>query len=482
MNPLTATVSQLSAALEAGTVTSLELTNAHIARIEAVNPVLNAMIAPRFDAARVEAEAADAQRAAAGPDVVLPPLLGVPCTLKEFFATKGMPYTGGILWRKDHRAKADATVVARLRAAGAVVMGMTNIPEGGLWLETYNAIYGRTNNPWNPRHTSGGSSGGEGALIAAGASPFGLGSDIGGSIRIPAAMCGTVGHKPTGGLVPNTGHFPDHDLGAAGRFLVSGPLTRSVDDAWTILRIIAGPDGQDASCGDFSLGDPDAIDPAKLVVFPLESNGAVRVRKDMRAATRAAADALAKHGATVREPDLPHIRKAFDLWAAMLADASDASYGEILGENGSISPLWELLRLWTGFGRHTFAALALSAADGLVSLMPRRVKRLVEMGRELRERLDETLGDNGVLLHPPYTRAAPRHSFAWLTPLDPSCTALFNVMESPVTQVPTGFSDKKLPLGVQVIGARGMDHVTIAAGRIIEAECGGWQIANPVGT
>ncbi len=479
MNPLTATLSELGDALRAGTLTSTALVEAHIERIETVNPVVNALVAPRYDEARLEAKQADKRLSAAQPDDTLPPLLGIPCTLKEFFATKGMPYTGGILWRKDMVAESDATVVTRIKDAGAIAMGMTNIPEGGLWMETYNAIYGRTRNPWNPRHTSGGSSGGEGALVASGASPFGLGSDIGGSIRIPAAMCGTVGHKPTGGLVPNTGHFPDTDLGEAGRFLVSGPLTRSVDDAWTILKIIAGPDGKDHSCADMKLGDPDAIDASDLVVYPLPSNGAVYVRAEMRQAIEQAAKALEQRGATIREPDFPHVRKAFDLWAAMLAEASDSAYADVLGEHKPLSPWWELARLWTGFGRHTFAAIALCAADGLISLMPRRAQKLVEMGRELRTVLDDTLGDNGVVLHPPYTRPAPRHSFAWLTPLDASCTALFNVMESPVTQVPTGLSTGRLPLGVQVVGARGMDHVTIAASRIIEEECGGWQMANP---
>ena len=199
----------------------------------------------------------------------LPPLLGVPCTIKEFLKTSGMPHTGGLAWMADGVADTDATVTARIKAAGAIILGVTNIPEGGLWMETYNSIYGRTRNPWDLRRTSGGSSGGEAALISTGASPFGIGSDVGGSIRIPAAFCGTVGHKPSGGLVPNTGHFPADVPDGAGGYLCTGPMTRTVDDAWLVLKVLAGPDGQDPACRPMALGDPAAVDISKLRVLPM---------------------------------------------------------------------------------------------------------------------------------------------------------------------------------------------------------------------
>jgi fatty acid amide hydrolase 2 len=479
MDLLDAPVTALARRLRLGEVTAVDLLEAHIQRIESVNPGLNALVADRFEAARHEAGLADARLQAAGPEDSLPPLLGVPCTIKEFLLTEGMPHTGGMLWRREHVANEDSTVTARIRAAGAIIMGVTNIPEGGLWMETYNAIYGRTKNPWNPACTSGGSSGGEGALVSSGASPFGIGSDVGGSIRIPAAFCGTVGHKPTGGLVPNTGHFPTEHPGGAGTYLCTGPLTRTVDDAWLVLNILAGPDGADPSCESMTLGDPAGVDMSDVVVYPMESTGRVIVWKGVRAQIHAAADALASRGATVKEPDFPLMKHAMDIWASMLSDMSKQSYCEILGERGTLNPWWELLRLWTGFGRHTWAALIIAGVDRFVDFLPGRKQRFVERGIELQQCLEEALGDNGVLLFPPYSRTAPGHWRAWLTPFDPQVTAIFNVMESPVTQVPAGFDGAGLPYGVQVVGARGMDHLTIACAKVIEAELGGWQRSNP---
>jgi len=481
MDLLDAPVTALARRLRLGELTSADLLEAHIARIEAVNPLVNGLVAHRYEAARAEARAADARLQGAGPEDTLPPLLGIPCTMKEFLCTKDMPHTGGLLWMKENVAKVDATVTARVKAAGAIIMGVTNIPEGGLWMETYNSIYGRTNNPWNLRRTSGGSSGGEGALVSSGASPFGIGSDVGGSIRIPAAFCGTIGHKPSGGLIPNTGHFPAESLGATGSYLCTGPLTRTVDDAWLLLQVLAGPDGQDPSCQSLPLGDPAAVDMSEVVVFPMESTGRVWVHKDVRQQVQKAAEALAAAGATIQQPDLPLMKHAMDIWASMLSDVTEESYCDILGKDGSMNPWWELLRLWTGFGRHTFAALIIAAVDRLVSLLPSRKKKFVKRGEELKACLEEMLGENGVLIFPPYSRTAPHHWAAWLTPFDPAVTAIFNVMESPVTQVPTGFSPSGLPYGVQVVGRRGMDHLTIAAAKVIETSLGGWVRSNPAG-
>jgi fatty acid amide hydrolase 2 len=192
---------------------SVEIVEAHARRVREVNPRVNAMVANRFDLARAEARAADLRVAREDP-ASLPPLLGVPCTVKECFALTGMPNTGGLPSRVGHPATRDATAVARLRAAGAIPLGVTNISELCLWMEASNPNYGRTNCAYDPGRTSGGSSGGEGALIGSAASPFGVGSDIGGSIRMPAFFNGVFGHKPSGGLVPNTGQFPctEHGL------------------------------------------------------------------------------------------------------------------------------------------------------------------------------------------------------------------------------------------------------------------------------
>ena len=315
-------------------------------------------------------------------------------------------------------------------------------------------------------------------MVATGAAPFGLGSDVGGSIRIPAAFCGTVGHKPSGGLVPNTGHYPEGMLTeAGGRFLTVGPLTRTVDDAWTVLKIIAGEDGLDGSTRPFALGDPDRVDLSKVRVFPLAWNLRSRVRADVRLAVEQAASALEAKGATIDTREFPKLKRGFEIWSGMLSEGTVVSYPHALGQDGPLNPLVEFPRLWTGFGRHTFAAIFMCAADRIAAAVPALARRYSAMGRELQAELEEALGDNGVILHPPYNRPAPRHWDAFRTPFVPAYTAIFNVMEFPVTQVPTGFSKDGLPTGVQVAAARGRDHLTIAAGRCIEEAMGGWKRA-----
>lgn len=459
-------------------VSPVELLEAHIAQIEAVNPALNAVIATRYEHARREARAAE-QRVMTSDPEALPPLLGLPYTAKEYIMAEGMPLTAGVWSRRRERADRDATTVARLRAAGAILVGITNVPEGGLWLETYNDVYGRTVNPWSPRHTAGGSSGGEGAIVAAGGVAFGLGADVGGSIRIPAAFCGTVGHKPTGRLVPNTGFWPPAGEGALSGYLVCGPLTRRVEDVMPILRALAGPDGHDVVVRPWALGDPDEVRLRDVTVFPVESNGFVRVSAESRRAIRDAAEALRARGARVQTLDAPRMKKAFPIWAAMMATGGGPRYADVLGDGAPISPARELLRLALGRSRHTLPALVIAGLEELTARLPSTVDAAVADGRALQAELEQVLGPRGVLLHPPYSRPAPRHRAPMLTPLDFVCTGLFNVLELPSTVVPTGFSQAGLPLAVQVIGRRGHDHLTVAVAAALEQDFGGWRRARP---
>ena len=265
---LEASATELAALIHARAVSSREVVDVHIARIERVNPLINALANARFSEARREADAIDTKLAHTDRSEPSPPFLGVPCTVKEFFAVTGLPQTAGLLRRKEEVAKSDAVTVTRLREAGAVILGNTNVPEGGLWLETHNLIYGRTNNPWDLSRTSGGSSGGEGALIAAGGSPFGLGSDVGGSIRYPSAFCGIAGHKPSGRLVPNSGQYPTAD-GVASAYLSSGPMARRVGDLFPLLKVLAGPDAGDPITRAMELGDPSEVSLKGMVVVAL---------------------------------------------------------------------------------------------------------------------------------------------------------------------------------------------------------------------
>ncbi|MFO0614480.1 MAG: amidase [Polyangiaceae bacterium] len=465
----------LAARIRDKRVSSREVVEAHIARIEAVDPCLNAVVNKRFEAARREAALAD-EAIARGESQG--PLHGVPCTIKEFFGVTGMPRTGGMIRTKDEVATEDAVLVRRLRAAGAIVLGCTNVPEGGLWMETYNPVYGRTNNPWDVKRTPGGSSGGEGAIIAAGGSPFGLGSDIGGSIRLPAAFCGIPGHKPTGRMLPNHGSFPTPN-GTAQTFLSGGPMARRVSDLMPLLEILAGPDPLDRYAEPMELGRLADVKLEDLTVIPIETNGRERVSETMRREVRRAAAALEARGAKIRTMEFPRLARSLEIWACMLEEGSGGEhYDTIVGGERGI-PASEYLKFVFGKSRHSFAPLAVSLVDKILSRIPIDKAKIVAEGFALQAELEAALGDRGVLLIPPFPTPAPVHHGAWRTPVGAQYTAIFNVLELPVTVVPTGFDARGLPLSVQIVGRRKNDHVTLAAAEALEAHFGGWVLATP---
>ena len=465
-------VGELLTRLRARTLTCRELVEVHIARTKEVNPKLNALVVDRFAQACTEADAADALYDAAD-HTTLPPLLGIPCSIKEFVALKGMPHTGGVLHRKGVVATQDATVSARLRRAGAIPLGVTNVPEGGLWMETHNLIWGRTSNPWDVRRTCGGSSGGEGALVGSGATPFGIGSDIGGSIRIPAAFCGTVGHKPSAGLVPNTGHFPAAKDPHG--YMVIGPLCRRVADVMPILRVIAGPDDHDPVCQRMPLRDPQSVHIPSLRVFAW--HGGSPIRPVMREAIDLSARALLQAGAKEGVLSARDLDGGFMLWASALQAANPEGYESVVSGEGGIPILRELLRYPFGRSNFVLPTLITMLSESILRKLPLGFDALLLRLARLRESLDAQLGDSGVILHPPYSRPAPRHKLALLTPFDAECTALFNVLGYAVTVVPIGFDEEGIPVAVQVIARQGNDHLTLAAAQVLEGAFGGWRCA-----
>ena len=370
MHPvLTMSVVDLAKNIRDGTYTARAVLDTHIQRIEEVNPDLNAVVANRFEAARVEADQVDARLRTGIKDP--PPLLGVPCTMKEFIAVKGQPHTGGLHVRRDIRASEDAILVQRLKTAGAIVMGSTNAPEGGLWMETKNTVYGTTNNPWNLAHTSGGSSGGEGAIISTGASPFGIGSDVGGSIRIPAAFCGIVGHKPTGAMVPHHGHQPP---GHVGPYLVVGPMTRRVCDIWPILSVIRGPTAQDPHVTSFPVHDPTQVDVSKLRVFYLDAPPMTSPRAEVKETVALAAESMRRRGATAEPLRLTNLKYAIEMWSSILQDAQPHGYDVILGDGTPINAGWELLKWPFTKSPYTLPALLVAWGERYAALFKNGVR------------------------------------------------------------------------------------------------------------
>ena len=470
MNPLTASATEMARALRAGSVTSRELVDAHIARIVGVNLRINAMVQFRFDDARLEADRADEQLRAATESTELPPLLGVPCTIKENFAFPGFPQVSGMVARRNAIATDEAPTVMRLRAAGAIVLGFSNTPELCMWMETNNRVYGRTGNPYDEKRIAGGSSGGEGSLIGAGASPFGLGADVGGSIRFPAFFNGVFGHKPTPGIVPNTGQYPPPE-GDMNRNCVTGPIARRAEDLWPLLQIMVGPDGVDPVCVAGTLsGDPAKVKLKKLRVFAIQDDGRRAVAQDMRDAQRGATEWLGTQVQQVTWIQPEALRYAFEIWSALMQATRPEPFAEQLGEGKRISLLREFAKWPFGMSAHTLPALALA----LVESIPIPMQRYVQMGAELRAELIDILGNDGVLLYPPYTRVAPLHNRPLLRPFDFAYCGIVNVLGFPSTQVPLGLNADGLPLGVQVIGAPGADATTIAVAMALEKRFGGW--------
>lgn len=460
--------------MRAGQLSPVELVEAHIRRIEAVNPVLNCVVAQRFDAARAEAEAAEREYAKPGAPG---PLLGIPFTVKEMIEVSGMPLTFGSVGRRERCGIRDATVVARLREAGAIPLGVTNVPEWGMWFESYNGVYGRTNNPYDLQHTPGGSSGGEGAAVGSGASVFGIGSDIGGSVRMPAAFCGVYGHKPTTGLLPLTGHYPvyaggpDGHVPKAAPYVSIGTLTRSAEDIAPLLRAMAGRDGVDPNAEPLAFMDPARVEWAGRRVLLLRSPSIRRAgitSPDLSAAVDQAGRVLEHRGADVHEAPEQLLEHAGDIWFSALQSVGSASFSDVLTDGRGMWLEFEVLRALAGRGRYSWPALFFCIGERLGRKKERALRTALREGRRLALRYRELIGTDAVLVMPVHPRTAPRHNAAVLHPFDFLYTAVFNALRVPATTAPCGFDEGGLPLAVQFTSARGNDHLTIAAAAVIE--------------
>lgn len=462
---------ELARAIRTGEASARDVVESHIAVLERTRGRVNALAAERFDAARREASAVDARVAAADVDEALPPLLGVPCTIKESIAVAGMPNCAGLVCRREHRAATTAPAAQRLLDAGAILLGVTNTSELCMWIETDNRVYGRTRNAYDPERIAGGSSGGEGAAVGCGGSPLGLGSDIGGSIRLPAFFNGVFGHKPSPGLVPNSDQFPT-TTGDSASLLAIGPLARRAEDLIAALRIVSGPDGRDQRAREVALGDPGSVDLREMAVLTSDDASLRPPTRDMRAARDRAAAALARAGARVQDVSLRSMRRALELYLAALGAGAGVKLSELVVAEGALAPTWRnaLVR----GGPHTLATWLTFASESLFERLPsRRTQRAIAAGRALAREVESTLG-SGVLLHPPHARVAPRHGRTVGRPWAVTSAAVFNLLGLPVTQVPLGLNARGLPLGVQVAAARDRDHVAIAVALELERALGGW--------
>ncbi|HZX07620.1 amidase [Kribbella sp.] len=321
------TAEELVAALRAGEVTSAELTDQAIARIERDDKAVNAICVPDFDRARAAAHRAD-QALARGEEQ---PLLGVPVTVKESYDVAGLPTTWGMPQYRDYTPAEDAVQVSRLKAAGAVVLGKTNVPLGLQDIQSFNEIYGTTNNPWDHSRTSGGSSGGSAAALASGFGALSIGSDLGGSLRTPAHFCGVYAHKPTLGLAATRGMVPPPGpaLPADLDLAVVGPMARSARDLTLLLDVMAGPDPlTSGKAYDVTLPPArhERIDDFRVLV--LDEHPLLPTGSAVRAAVNRVADALVDGGAGVERhsPLLPDLTDAATLYTQLLISGTVARF------------------------------------------------------------------------------------------------------------------------------------------------------------
>lgn len=445
---------ELARAIQSGKVSSVELVTAYYKRIDQVNPKINAVVMECRERAFEEAQAADAALARGE---ISGPLHGVPFTLKDSIETEGVITTAGTMGFKNNIPKQDATVTARLRAAGAVLLGKTNTPEftlGGGNRGTYNDVYGQTNNPYNLAHTPRGSSGGAGAIVASSGSAFDIGSDFGGSIRSPAHACGVFGLKPTSGRVPRTGHWPGYG-GMFDAYQQLGPLSRYVVDAATILPIIAGPDYRDAAIHPAPLGDPATVDLSGLKVAFYTDNQVVTPIPEIQAMVRAGARSMAAVGADVVED----------------FHGGDPVGNEVRGALTRCDGGAWLQRLLDIAGTQQ-ASVGLAGRLGGPSLECSEITRLLEEQDALRSRMIHWFQKYDVILCPANAFPAPAH--ARPVPRSAGYTSIYNITGWPAGVVRGGASDSGLPLGLQIVGRPWREHVVLAVASYLEKELKGW--------
>lgn len=434
-------------------ISSVELVTACIRRIESVNPKLNAVVNFLPDQALEQARKADAALAR-GRSLGI--LHGIPMTLKDSLDTAGVVTTAGTMGRKDYIPESDATVVSRLKNAGAVLLGKTNTPELTLQLETDNLVFGRTNNPYDLSVIPGGSSGGASAIIASGGSPFDIGTDYGGSIRQPSHFCGITGIKPTHGRVPRTGHILDYNAGLTESYQTIGPMARQVADLDVLLPIISGPDGIDPYIHPVPLYGASSVDLKNLRVVSFTDNGIATPIPEVIQAVQDAVQAIASRVASVEEKQPQGLDRTESIWRGIAGADGGKVYHDTLKKWGTT----DVDLKW------------------IYNLKTRTTSELTDLLLELtrfRHNMMSFMADFDVMICPVNADIAPKHGTSREQIEKFSYAYHFNLTGHPSVTVRAGTSEGGLPIGVQVITKHWNEHIALAVAKVIETELGGWQ-------
>ena len=438
-------------------LSATEAVRAHLDRIRDVNPKLNAVVQLTEERALQEAREADQLLSR---DKILGPLHGVPITIKDSLDTESVVTTGGTTGRATFVPREDATVVARLRSAGAILIGKTNTPELTLNGETDNLIYGRTNNPYDLDRSPGGSSGGAAAIIAAGGSPLDIGSDTGGSIRGPAHNCGIAGIKPTSGRVPRTGHIIPYGLGALDSLTQLGPMARRVQDLILVLPIIVGPDGKDPAIVPMPLLSPDSVELKNMRIAVHSFNGLLAPVAEMTDAVNSAAKVLSEAGCNVTEGIPESLKRTSELFERL--DSADGR-------------TW-VRRLLRKAGTTQVSQVMERQLEGVEAVSSAEFSALLEELDEFRSSMLTFMEGYDAILCPAGSHQALPHGWTYREEYrDFSHTSAYNLTGWPGAVVRGGTSADGMPLGVQVVAHPWREDVALAVIEHLEEALGGWQ-------
>ena len=459
-------------------VSSRELVDSAISRIEALDAKINAVVVRDFERARAAADAADTALAKGKSGA----LLGVPMTVKEHYAVAGLPTTRGDPKYKNWKAEVDALVVQRLKAAGAVILGKTNVPLNLSDWQSYNEVYGTTNNPWDLSRTPGGSSGGSAAALAAGFVPLELGSDIGGSLRAPAHFCGVFSHKPTLDLVPQRGSGPPQipAVPVRGDLAVYGPMARSAADLALELEVLAGPDELMEGVGyKLELPPPRHEKLADFRVLVIDTHPLCPTADSIKGSLNGLADRLAKLGCRVlrQSPKLPDLARTTRTYGELLAavyslDLSPDDRARIDAAAKTLSPEDQ------SFEAYRLRGITANHSEWI---------RASRVRAALRGQWFNFFQEVDIVLCPPMPSLAFPHDHtpqrnrqldidgSKIPYYDQSAWAGIATLNGlPATTMPNGRSESGLPIGVQIIGGYLEDRSTIAFAGLIEREFGGF--------
>ncbi|XP_023216872.1 fatty-acid amide hydrolase 2-like [Centruroides sculpturatus] len=437
----------------------VDVVEAYISRIKEIQPIINAVSEDRFEDALKDAQSVDnliTSRKYSEEELEKRyPFLGIPFTIKENIGVKDMLNTAGLYSSKGTRASEDAKVVALMKNAGGIPLAVTNLPELCMWWETNNKIYGRTLNPYDTRRIVGGSSGGEAAVLAGGGSLIGIGSDIGGSIRLPAFFTGVFGHKTS----------------------KLGPMCRYANDLLPMLKVLSGENST-------KLTLEEKVNISKLKIYYMENDGGNPLSSPVNSELVNAQKQVLKHFEEKYniKPIKVNIRKmklSFAIWSQNMASIPAPSFASIMVQKkGEVNLILELLKWCIGMSDFTLPCILFAIFEKRNRNKVKKENKFIRMANELKKEFESILADDGIFLYPSQPETAIFHNQSIFKFHNPSYTAIFNILGLPVTQCPLGLSSEGLPLGIQVVGGLNKDHLTISVAMELEKAFGGWKNPN----